>query len=95
VLAPRSARPAPDQESAEWIEWSRREAAFKRESGWDEADAAEGVANDKLCAAIDALCQAPITIRGLVEKARLVEFDEDVFGHRMVPSIIDDLLAIA
>jgi hypothetical protein len=91
----KAAHPEPDKELAGWLEWSRREAAFKRESGWDAAYAAEGIANDKLYDAIDALCQAPITIRGLVEKARLVEIDEDVFGHRMRPSIVDDLLSLA
>jgi hypothetical protein len=86
----RAAHPEPDKESAGWLEWSRCQVV----SRWNAAYAAEKIASDKLYAAIDALCQAPITIRGLVEKACFVEIDEDVFGHRMVPSILDDLLAL-
>jgi hypothetical protein len=89
----RDANPEPAKESASWIEWLRRD---KRESGCDEAYAAEGAASDKLSAAIDALCETPArTIGGLIAKARLVEIDQDALGHRIGPSIIGDLLAMA
>jgi hypothetical protein len=81
--------------TAAWDEWRQREAAFKRESGCDEADAAEGVASDKLSAAIDALCNTRArSLRGLSAKARLYEIDPDALGYRMGPSIIDDLCAL-
>jgi hypothetical protein len=87
------ANPKPDPESAGWRDWSRREAAFCREIGFDAAWTAAQVAGDKLYAALDALVRRPArTIHGLITKARLVGIDEDALGYRMVPSIIDDLL---
>jgi hypothetical protein len=91
----RHANPEPDKESAAWIEWPKREAAFKRACGYDEARAAGDEANDKLDDAIDAACETPArTMRGLIAKARIGEIDPEVVGQYVAQSIIDDLLAL-
>ncbi|HEV3189640.1 MAG TPA: hypothetical protein VGY54_04040, partial [Polyangiaceae bacterium] len=64
--------------AAAWDEWRQREATFKRDSGHDEATAAEGVAGDKLHAAIKTLCDTrACSLRGLFAKARLCKIDPD------------------
>jgi hypothetical protein len=83
-------------------EWQEKKAAFERESGHDEASAAEGAANDEVSRIIDAMSGIPAcSIRGLIAKARVADktlrsangephsqADENVW------SIIDDLLAM-
>ena len=87
-----NSNPAPDKESGRaWHEW-----AYGPRSGYDEADAAAGVASDKLHAAIAALNATPArTLRGLIVKVRLGEIDQDALGNLIHPSIIDDLRALA
>ena len=53
-------------------------------------------ANDRVDAAIDALCEVRVlTLRGLIVKAQFGEIDRDVVGHDMAQAIVDDLLAMA
>jgi hypothetical protein len=66
----RRSNPEPDEESAAWIEWLERAESFLRESGFDDTDAAQGVASDKLQAAIDTLRNMRArSLRGLSAKA--------------------------
>jgi hypothetical protein len=77
---------------AAWDEWRQREAAFKRDSGHDEATAAEGVASDKLHAAIKTLCDTrACSLRGLFAKARLCKIDPDALGYFFTPSIVEGI----
>jgi hypothetical protein len=86
----RASNPEPEMSPA-WIEW---QAAYGGD-GYDEADAAAKVANDKLGAAIDALRDTRArSLRGLFAKARLREIDPDSLGQFLTPSIIADLLAL-
>ena len=92
----RDSNPEPDKESSAWIEWLQREVAFRRECGCDAAEAAEGVASDRLHSALTTLCATPArTIRGLAVKTRLAEIDQDALGNFIRPSIFADLRALA
>jgi hypothetical protein len=91
----RDASPEPDRDSADWFKWLDREVAYGRASGFDEADAATGVASDKLTDAVNQLCDTRArSLRGLSAKARLCEIDPEALGQFLTPSIIDDLLAL-
>jgi hypothetical protein len=60
-----------------------------------EAEAAQDIANDKLQAALDALCDTPArTVRGLQVKARATKIDTGEMFHDLRQSILDDLLAL-
>ena len=83
--------PEPDKESADWFEW---QAAYGGER-YDEADATAEVASAKLRAAVNALRDARArSLRGLFAKARLCEIDPESLGQFLIPSILDDLLAL-